>query len=198
VLEEAAMLFVRAEGGGSVPPTQDELFALRSRLTKDQGALRAFLTDRRFKLDLEALHPFARWITPTAESRRYDARFFVAVALAGQTGAHDDHETTASFWATPAEVLRRWGAGAVEVAPPTHRSLTLLASCMTTRDAIALAGKTSLEPICPRLVPQRGAKDMLALVLPGDPEHEVREPRVDGPSRFVLRGDRWQPEDAPS
>jgi hypothetical protein len=38
----------------------------------------------------------------------------------------------------------------------------------------------------------------VALALPGDPEHDVRESRVPGRSRYVLRGDRFLPEDAPS
>jgi hypothetical protein len=37
----------------------------------------------------------------------------------------------------------------------------------------------------------------MAIVLPGDPEHDLPEPRVPGRSRFVLRQDRWLPEDAP-
>ena len=38
----------------------------------------------------------------------------------------------------------------------------------------------------------------MALVLPGDPEHEIREVRSPGKSRYVLRGDRFVPEDAPA
>ena len=194
-LEEAAMLHVT---GGASALTQEELFALRSRLTSDAGALRAFLVERGLLLDLEALHPLARWVTPVAEARRYDARFFVAVAPPGQTGAHDEHETMASFWATPSEVLRRWDAGEVQVAPPTHCTLALLSSCTSTDAVLALAAETCLDPICPRLVQQKeGEQQTLALTLPGDPEHEVRERRVSGASRYVLRGERWLAEDTP-
>jgi 8-oxo-dGTP pyrophosphatase MutT (NUDIX family) len=196
-LEEAAMLHVAGEDDDI---TQEDLFILRSRLAAEPGALRAFLADRKVRLDLQALHPLARWVTPEAESHRYDARFFVAVAPVGQTGAHDDHETMSSFWAPPAEVLRRWDASEVKVAPPTHCTLALLSSCTTTESVLALARASCLDPICPRLVPQKGrngSQDTLALTLPGDPEHEVQERRVAGPSRYVLRGDRWLAEDAP-
>ena len=188
-LEEAAILHVH---DGAV--TQDELFALRKELVSVPDALRAFLSKRRLRLDLAALHPFARWITPEAESRRFDARFFVAVAPEGQVGAHDEHETMASFWASPAEIMRRWEAGEVQLMPPTHRTVALFADCDSTDAVLAMASASNLDPICPRLVPQQ---DTMALVLPGDPQHDLREPRVPGPSRYVLRGDRWHSEGPP-
>jgi hypothetical protein len=35
------------------------------------------------------------------------------------------------------------------------------------------------------------------LALPGDPEHELSERRVEGPTRFVLRDGRFVSEDPP-
>jgi 8-oxo-dGTP pyrophosphatase MutT (NUDIX family) len=192
-LEEAAILHVR---DGSV--TQDDLFALRNELKTSPDALRLFLAKRQLRLDLAALHPFARWITPEAEARRFDARFFLALAPEGLTGLHDEHETMASFWASPQEVLRRFEANEVQLMPPTHRTIAILAECASTGDVIAMADAANLDPICPRLVPQKDDQgETMALVLPGDPEHSVQEPRVPGGSRYVLRGDRWRSENPP-
>ena len=188
-LEEAAILHVH---DGTV--TQEELLTLRKELVTVPEALRTFLSKRRLRLDLAALHPFARWITPEAETRRFDARFFVAVAPEGHTGAHDEHETMASFWASPAEILRRWEAGEVQLMPPTHRTVAVFAECDSTDAVLAMAAASNLDPICPRLVTQA---DTMALVLPGDPQHELRESRVPGQSRYVLRADRWHSEDPP-
>jgi len=193
-LEEAAMLPV--VGGGL---SNDELLALRKDLASDPTALRTFLAGRGLKLDLAALHPFARWVTPEAEPRRFDTRFFLAIAPEGQSGAHDEHETVRSFWATPAEILRRFSAGEVQLMPPTHRTIMLLADAREAKHAIAFCEASSLEPICPKLAKHIDAKgETLALTLPGDRDHGVREARVAGPSRYVLRGEQWLAEDAPT
>jgi 8-oxo-dGTP pyrophosphatase MutT (NUDIX family) len=190
-LEEAAMLPL---AGSRL--SNEELVSLRARAK--ETSLLACLRERALRVDLGALHALARWVTPTAESRRFDARFFVVVAPAGQRGAHDERETTAAFWATPRETLDRFLAGAVQLAPPTHRVLEQLASVSSTADALRLSTHANLEPICPRLVRHvDGSLDTLALVLPGDPEHDVREARVPGASRYVLAGDRWLPGAAP-
>jgi len=188
-LEEAAILPL---AGGTL--THEELLDARKRAASHERSLRESLVARGLRLDLSALHPFARWVTPAAESRRYDTRFYLTVCPAGQQGAHDERETTSSFWASPAAVLARFEEGSVQLLPPTHRTLELLVRAESSAAAIALSAKMCLEPICPLLTPQDGT---MALVLPGDPAHDVREARVEGRSRYVLRGERWLPEGAP-
>jgi len=188
-LEEAAILPVTGE-----PLAHAELLDWRARVARGETTLRALLTASGRTMDLASLVPFARWITPIAEARRYDTRFFVFVAGDALTGAHDDHETTASFWASPARVLARFGRGELQLAPPTERTLAILATARTAADAAAIAATSCLDPICPELVTQG---DAVALVLPGDPEHTVPVVRSPGPSRYVLREGRFVPEGAP-
>jgi 8-oxo-dGTP pyrophosphatase MutT (NUDIX family) len=195
-LEEAALLPV---AGGIL--LHEDLLELRQRMTAKATTLRTFLEERWLLLDLGLLQPFARWVTPLVESRRYDTRFFLVAAPPGQLGAHDDHETMSSFWASPADVLKRFDAGTVQLAPPTHRTLELLSSATSVFDAFKRMSATSLEVICPKLVRHVEAAtgtDTMALVLPGDPEHEIKDARVAGSSRFVLRDGRFLPEDAPT
>ncbi len=133
-------------------------------------------------------------MTPEAESRRYDARFFLLELPLGQVGRHDEHETTMSFWARPTTVLQRFARGEIFLAPPTTRTLETLTAAPDVRAAFELAAQQSLRPICPHFVPDDVAP---FLALPGDPAHAVRERRVNGPTRFVLRDARFVSEDPP-
>ena len=168
-LEEAAILPVR----GTL--TDAELATMR------KEPLREALVAKGLALDLGSLHAFARWITPEAEARRYDTRFFVMIAPEGQSGAHDNHETVSSFWASPAEILRRWEAGQAQLMPPTHATIVLLSACKTTDDVLALAARSALDPICPRLVVENGTA---SLVLPRP---------IAGATRYVIGADRIVP-----
>ena len=190
------------EEAGIVPVDSQvtDLDALRAELAAPidtgggPGALAGALARRGHKLALDALVPFARWVTPAAEQRRFDARFYLLVLPPGQVGKHDDHETTMSFWDRPANVLARFMAGEIFLAPPTTRTLELLAAVGDVRGALALAGEQTLAPICPTFV----ASDPPYLALPGDPSHEVPERRIQGPTRFVLQDGRFVSEGAPT
>ncbi len=150
------------------------------------------LIARGARLSLDALVPWARWVTPEAEARRFDARFFLLLLPEHQRGAHDDHEITHSFWSRPAGVLDRFLRGEIFLAPPTCRTLELLAACASIDSAVALANEQSLLPVCPRFVPDDAAP---YLALPGDPSHDVPEKRVPGKTRFVLRDGKFLSED---
>lgn len=146
------------------------------------------------RLDLGALVPFARWVTPEAESRRFDARFFLAAAPPGVEPVSDEHEAVRVLYETPRQLLTQFERDEISLFPPTHRSLELLASVTTVAEAFNLARTASLEVICPRFLVEDGAP---VLALPGDPQHEIREPRIAGGSRYMLREGRWTSGDAP-
>ncbi|MCU1282297.1 MAG: hypothetical protein JWM53_5843 [bacterium] len=179
--------------GGRVEPSDGEgeaAFAV--------AAARELAEEANVTVDASTLVPFARWITPSAEGKRFDARFFVAAAPPGQTARHDNVETVDHLWATPAEVLARHERGELKLPPPTIRNLEDLARYATVDEALAWARAAVVTPILPKLVP---LGDTLAIVLPWDPEyaalpgegfvidptHAVARP----PSRFILSEGRW-------
>lgn len=180
-LEEAAVIPVEGLD-------HEGALRLRERL-KGGGSLEQAVGDLGRRLDAGALRPFGRWVTPEAESRRYDATFFLLPLPEGQRGDSDQHETTALLWDTASSLLRRWEAGEFQMAPPTTRMLELLSPVSTIADALALADRQDVAPVCPRLVLDDRLGGFLAL--PGDPSHEVKQVVVEGGTRFVMRDGRF-------
>jgi 8-oxo-dGTP pyrophosphatase MutT (NUDIX family) len=180
-LEEAGILLAHG--------THVAADAMRSALLAG-GALRELLESAGLTPALDTLHPFSRWITPTAEKKRFDTMFFLAKAPADQPGAHDDAETVASMWASPAALLQRWERGEIAMVPPTHATLEWLAECTNVDEALRRSLSVSLAPICPELASHEG---VAALLLPGDPEHSVRELLHPHALRYVLHEGRFVP-----
>src|SRR5262245_37800557 len=57
-------------------------------------AVRELAEEARIDLDPGALHPYAHWMTPTIEPKRFSARFFLAVLPPGQEPVIDNQEVT--------------------------------------------------------------------------------------------------------
>jgi 8-oxo-dGTP pyrophosphatase MutT (NUDIX family) len=193
-LEEAALVPIASPDGRAAALDDDSVRALSADLRKlGAAAFPRLLASRGLTLDASALVPFGRWVTPEAEARRFDARFFLLRRPPGQQGSADLHEVTRGFWSRPTELIHRFHAGEVFLAPPTLRLLELLEPLASVADALSLAAKQSLLSVCPRFVPA----DPPMLVLPGDPMHALAERRVEGPTRFVLHDGRFVGREAP-
>ncbi len=140
------------------------------------------------QLRLDRLIPYARWVTPVVEPRRFDARFFLALAPAGQDASHDAHETTDAAWLSPHDALAEVAAGTIQLPPPTLRTLENLGRAVSLEALLDEAARTP-PPYVDPLFRQDGERIML--VLPGDPAHATASPALPGPTRFVLEGGRW-------
>ncbi|MFZ5480563.1 MAG: NUDIX hydrolase [Myxococcota bacterium] len=135
---------------------------------------------------IAAMRPWAHWITPEVEPRRYDTWFFAARLPEGAEPVADGSEAVAGRWIRPEDGIRQAYAGELPVAPPTLRCLMELLAYESV--AAVLAAERVTPPICPRFA--TGADGELYVLLPGDPEHPSPD-RVEPPHRYVFGAGRW-------
>jgi len=128
--EEAGVLLARARDGSPFDASADVVAALaadRRSLLAGSATFDDVLDAHAAAVDLDALVPFARWITPSPSPRRFDTWFFAAAAPDGHAYEHDHNELVASEWVRPADALARARACDIELIYPTVRTLLVLA-----------------------------------------------------------------------
>ncbi|WP_028601304.1 NUDIX hydrolase [Ottowia thiooxydans] len=144
-------------------------------------------------LDTDALVPWSRWITPRRPSvmnKRFDTRFFLAVAPTDQTARHDNFETTETLWLTPRSALTEYKAGSIDLAPPQIMGLAHLAGFTTVAQARADALTRKPPLVEPESFEEDGTR---VLCYPGDERHSVRERALPTPTRLVWKDKRFEP-----
>ena len=69
------------------------------------------------------LHPWANWLTPVGNPKRFDTFFYVAALEPGQEPRHQTTEATDSQWIRPEELFLAADAGALRLMAPTRATL---------------------------------------------------------------------------
>jgi 8-oxo-dGTP pyrophosphatase MutT (NUDIX family) len=141
---------------------------VRQALVNREVSLAQFLADAGLVLRADLLRPWANWVTPAEEPRRYDTRFFLAVLPEGQHADGATSEADHAGWQRPQDAIDDWKAGNVGLLPPTWMTLAELRDAGTVAAAMELDRQTT-EKIIPKVI-RRGNK--LHAVLPGDPEYD--------------------------
>ena len=146
------------------------------------AAVRELAEEAGITLSADALTPFARWVTPDIEAKRYDVLFFAARAPEHQEATHDAHEAVESVWIRPADALDRCRRGDIALPPPTWTTLRTLERFDSVDGVLAWARTREVVPVQPAFTTLDGVG---TLVMP-----DV----VTSERRFVLKDGRWQPE----
>lgn len=133
----------------------------RQRLAARGVTLQRLLEQRHLVLRTDLLRPWARWVTPELEPRRYDTRFFVAAIPAGQRARDVSGEADSAQWSRPSRALAQWEAGQRPMLPPTVRTLQQLLPYPDVAAVLAAAPPAGLAPVLPRVVTEDGVQWVL-------------------------------------
>jgi 8-oxo-dGTP pyrophosphatase MutT (NUDIX family) len=152
--EESGVLL--AGDGAVLAEAGDEGWeADRQALLAGTLTLAALLRRRGLVLRSDLLRPWARWITPVTEERRYDTRFFAAALPAGQHARDVGGEADETAWMEPGAALAAASRGEIALMPPTAVTLGELRSCGQVPDA--LAARRRITALIPEVFLENGA-----------------------------------------
>jgi 8-oxo-dGTP pyrophosphatase MutT (NUDIX family) len=145
--ECGVLLAVTPDGASAVD--DDDLDVDRLALVAGDLSFAEVLERRGLVVDDAALVPFAHWVTPEVEDRRYDTRFFLTAVPEGQHARHVEGEADRSTWWRPTEALSEYADGSMAMLPPTLAVMNMLAACPDVATALRLASGADVWPILP-------------------------------------------------
>jgi glyoxylase-like metal-dependent hydrolase (beta-lactamase superfamily II)/8-oxo-dGTP pyrophosphatase MutT (NUDIX family) len=202
--EECGVLLAGPANGASAgtppAPGPDELAAARVELVEQRSALADVLARNGWVLRTDLLRPWANWVTPEVEPRRYDTYFFLAELPNSQHADAGTSEARAAGWRRPADALADWRADRIELMPPTWVTLEQIAELPDVATALLASDERVISPLVPKV---RRDGDRLVLILPGELGYEqaavqLRPPRIrpvgDGKPSGLLRARAPHPE----
>ncbi|MEE2568949.1 NUDIX domain-containing protein [Pseudarthrobacter sp. J64] len=95
-------------------------------VSKEDAASRLLAAARRevfeetgLMLDADSLVPWANWVTPPDQPKRFDTYFFLAALRPGQEPRHQTTEASTSQWMAVADILAAEAAGTLQLMRPT-------------------------------------------------------------------------------
>jgi len=165
--EECGVLLAAAPHPGAELDAQ-LLGAARADIVARRRSLGELLRGAGLRLRADLLRPWARWITPESEPRRYDTAFFVALVPDGQAADAHTSEAVEATWWYPDEALACADRGEIRLMTPTEHTLREIAALPDSAAVLAAADDRTVRAVAPRVVQRDGRRVVL---LPGDPAY---------------------------
>jgi len=166
--EESGLLFATDDSGRTVRldgADGEHLRTWRGPLHRNEVTLGQMCRAFGLTLALDRLVYLSHWLTPLARPKRFDTRFFIAIAPESQTAAFDGTEMVEQLWLRPADALAR--ATELKLMTPTQKTLELVGRYPNVEALLAWArAPRDVALIMPRVA--HGAQG-LRPVLPDEP-----------------------------
>ncbi|WP_203812212.1 NUDIX hydrolase [Paractinoplanes tereljensis] len=119
----------------------------RAAIAARELTLTEVLERRGLRLRDDLLFPWARWITPEFEPKRFDTWFFVALLPEGQTARDVSGESEVAAWAHPE------AAEELAMLPPTRSTVNSFRPYQKIAEVIAASSRRDAStPVMPRVV----------------------------------------------
>ena len=165
--EEAGLLLCYEESGDLIhldrPEIEERFIAQRAALNSGELGFLEFCRSERLRLAVDRLVYFSHWITPEAAPKRYDTRFFAAIAPSRQHPLHDAKELVDTVWVQPGDALERERAGKLSLRRPTLSTLETFHEARDSASLLAsLRALKDIRAILPAVTADGGR------VLPGE------------------------------
>ena len=128
--EEAGLVLARRRGAGSLLGPDDAhrmVERYRAPMLAGDATFLDLVRAEDLVLATDLMVPFAHWITPQSQPKRFDTHFLLVAAPVEQLGAHDGGESVEGFWIAPQQALADTEAGRRTLVFPTLMNLTKLA-----------------------------------------------------------------------
>ena len=175
--EEVGILFACQPDGGpaDIAAMAADMHPWRARLNDGEVGIAEFCRAFDLCLDLRGLHYSAHWLTPPGMPKRWDARFFTALAPAGQVPTADGGEAQALLWLAPPQALDP--ARGLKLLPAMRHMLAELQAWPDAATALkAIVARTQVMRRMPRVAASSAAS--AAPAVPGSPAGASKAPRL--------------------
>ena len=195
--EESGVLLARLKSGKEIDfedqTVRKRFVEYRTMILRQEMTLEALAGKENLVFRLNELRPYAHWVTPEVERRRFDTRFFLAPMPAGQVPVHDSREMTETRWISPGKALSKQQTGDILLMPPTIKTLEEMSCQPSVSALLSCASSTSIHTIMPQISSEG---ESIVIKLPHDPDYtiaELKQPqRPDEISRIVLQDGRFR------
>lgn len=166
--EESGVVLAGPTATSVVDDIRGDDWELDRRALLDRSlAFAELLERRRLVMRADLLRPWAHWITPEIESRRFDTRFFVAALPPGQRTREVGGEADRVFWMSPKDAVDAAGHGEISLMPPTMATLSELSTYESVEDVLVATTTRQLRAILPKVLVEE-PEGRLRFFLPGD------------------------------